>query len=213
MKYYFFDFDGTLADSGEAAVIAIQKAFQKQGYRIPTRAEIDYYMGIPIEVSFPKMTRIMMTDDELHQLMDVFRSYYKQIEEKYLTLFDGIRDVLKELTNCHKHLFVVSSKHSNALIRNLEQLDIKKYFEDVSGSDNVSNYKPHPEGILSLIEKHHINPNESIRIGDAIFDIQMGQSAHIQTAAVSWGAHDIQELRKEHPDYILTKPIDILSIQ
>ena len=40
---------------------------------------------------------------------------------------------------------VVSSKHSTALKRNLEFLEIASYFEGVIGSDQVENYKPAPD--------------------------------------------------------------------
>lgn len=213
MENYFFDFDGTLADSGDAAAIAIQKSFKKEGYPVPNRDEIDYYMGIPIEISFPKMAHVDMTEDQLQQLMSVFRLDYRQIEEKYLCLFDGIKNVLQQLTNCQKKLFVVSSKHSNALLRNLDQLGITEYFTSIIGSDNVSHFKPHPEGILLLMKKYQLDPTQSVMIGDAIFDIQMGKSAYVHTAAVCWGAHKSEELAKENPDYLLTQPNEILSIK
>ncbi|WP_252902762.1 HAD hydrolase-like protein [Paucilactobacillus hokkaidonensis] len=54
MENYIFDFDGTLADSGQAAVLATQSAFKEFNLATPTTSQIEYYMGIPIEVSFKK---------------------------------------------------------------------------------------------------------------------------------------------------------------
>lgn len=55
MKNYIFDFDGTLTDSEQCSIIATQQAFQNQGYKVPTAEQITYYMGVPIEKSFPLM--------------------------------------------------------------------------------------------------------------------------------------------------------------
>lgn len=55
MENYMFDFDGTLADSGETAVLATQATFKDFGLSLPSSDQIRGYMGIPIEKSFPLM--------------------------------------------------------------------------------------------------------------------------------------------------------------
>lgn len=121
MKTYIFDFDGTLANSGKTGVLATQAAFKDFKLPTPTIDNINYFMGIPIEVSFKKIApKHHFTVSEFQELLAVFRKYYQDFEAQNLTLFPEIEPTLKLLINQGKNLYVVSSKHSTALLRNLQ---------------------------------------------------------------------------------------------
>ncbi|MDV4149377.1 HAD family hydrolase [Clostridium sp. AL.422] len=212
MKNYIFDFDGTLADSGSTAIFATQAAFKKVGLIIPSEELIEHYMGIPIEISFRKMANKDFTDKEFEDLLNNFRDNYKKFEIENLRLFTDMDKVLSELYKNEKNLFVVSSKHSTALIRNLEQLKILKYFKGVSGSDNVENFKPAPDGILNILKRFNINKEDTVMIGDATYDLQMGRSADVKSCGVTWGAHKVEELKNENPDYLISDVKEILNL-
>ena len=102
-----------------------------------------------------------------------------------------------------KQLFVVSSKKTDVLIRNLEILDIDHLFTEVIGSDKVNHYKPSPDGINYILNKYQLENEETIYIGDAIFDMQMANSSKVASCAVTWGTHSIEELKSENPTYII----------
>lgn len=213
MQNYIFDFDGTLANSGKTGVLATQAAFRELTLPVPQADLINYYMGIPIEVSFKKMVPDHnFTDQEFAELLTCFRQYYHKLEAANMTLVKGILPALQRLSEQGKQLYVVSSKHSKALLRNLRELKISRYFADVVGSDQVVHFKPAPDGVLAVIKLYNLNPHDCVMIGDAIFDLQMGKSAGIHTCGVTWGAHDTVSLLKEHPDYILATPDDLPTI-
>lgn len=213
MKNFIFDFDGTLADSGKTGVLATQTAFKKFCLDIPSEETINYFMGVPIEVSFKKMaSKYVFEKQEFQELLTCFRDFYKQFEADNLKLFPDMREVLKSLKEKNKALFVVSSKHSTALLRNLSDFEVDKYFQDIVGSDQVTHFKPDPEGLLTLIDKFNLDVNNSVMIGDAIFDLQMGKSAGIKTCGVVWGAHNTETLRQENPNYLLHQPVELLNI-
>ncbi len=153
MDAYIFDFDGTLANSGSTGILATQAAFQQFNLSIPSNETINYYTGIPIEKSFKKMAvGHTFKEEEFDELLSAFRKYYKAYEQENLTLFPQIKEVLQNLRHSGKKLYVVSSKHSTALKRNLKFLEIASYFEGVIGSDQVENYKPAPDGVLYIVK-------------------------------------------------------------
>lgn len=50
-------------------------------------------------------------------------------------------------------------------------------------------------------------------IGDAVFDLQMGQAAHVKTCGVTWGAHSKTELQQAHPDFLISDMRELLKIK
>ena len=212
MQYYIFDFDGTLADSKRCSVLATQKAFCELGLTEPSEEKIEHYMGIPIEVSFKKMAEIEFAEASFEELLVTFRKAYKEFENESLTVFTGIPEVLEKLVQEDKQLFVVSSKKSGVLLRNLQTLQIDTYFKDIIGSDKVTHYKPHPDGILKLVELYDLNPEETIMIGDAIFDLQMAKAAGVQSCGVTWGSHSKEKLQKENPTILIDEVKQLASL-
>lgn len=201
-KNLIFDFDGTIADSKECSIVATQKSFKERGLEEPTVNLIEYYMGIPIEKSFSLMSSVDLDDHQLEALIKTFRQNYKEVESSYLKLYKHMTEQLQSLSK-DKQLFVVSSKKTDVLIRNLEILDIDHLFTEVIGSDKVNHYKPSPDGINYILNKYQLENEETIYIGDAIFDMQMANSAKVASCAVTWGTHNIEELKSENPTYII----------
>ena len=211
--HYIFDFDGTLADSKQCSILATQAAFKKCQLTIPTTEQIEYYMGIPIEQSFKEMAGQPFTEESFQQLLTTFRTFYKQYENETLQLFPNMKDVLHTLHRKKVNCFVVSSKKTDVLQRNLKALGIESFFTACIGSDQVKHYKPHPDGILTLLERFHLEAKDCVMIGDAIFDIQMGKAAKCQTCAVTWGSHCEEKLIKEQPDFIIRDVKELLQVE
>ena len=212
MKAIIFDFDGTLADSGECGLLATQKAFKECNLPVPTKKEVDYYMGIPIEQSFHEMTNHTLKDEQFTQLLQLFRQAYKEFEEQTITAFPHIDEVLSTLQQHGLLLFVVSSKKTDVLYRNLQKLQLDRFFTDWIGSDQVEHYKPHPDGILKIVERYSLDITKCVMVGDAIFDIQMGKAAGCETVAVNWGSHSQMQLLKEEPSFFAHEVRDLYNL-
>ncbi|WP_251545784.1 HAD family hydrolase [Limosilactobacillus caecicola] len=209
---YFFDFDKTLASSGDASVKATKQAFQDNGLTVPTTDEILDFMGIPAEVSFPKMAAEPLDQAQTQKVVDRFREVYSDYELESTKLYPGIQAMLDKLTQRHKNLFIVSSKQTDAVDRNLNNLKIRHYFKDVVGCDQVDHYKPAPDGILLLLDKYQLQKEDSVMIGDARYDLQMGKAAGVQTCGVTWDAFDVESLKREHPTYLIDAPLELLPL-
>ena len=109
-------------------------------------------------------------------------------------------------------LFVLSSKKTDVLYRNLQSLQLDKYFTDWIGSDQVTYYKPHPDGIHTIMKRYGQQPHACIMIGDAIFDIEMGHAAGCHTCAVAWGSHSVTSLQQAKPTYLVKETRELLTL-
>lgn len=215
MQNFLFDFDGTIADSGDAAARATQACFKDFNLEVPSAETVRYYMGVPIETFIPELVEKQdkhYSNEQFEKMYDSFRRHYGEIEQETTTLFPQMEFTLKTLKHQGKRLFVVSSKSWASLKRNLQALGIVELFEDLIGSDQVKHYKPAPDGVLMLIKKYQLNKDNSVMIGDAKYDLQMGKAAGIKTCGCLWDTFDDKLLEAENPDFLLKKPIELLNI-
>lgn len=212
MDNFFFDFDNTLANSSNVAVLATQRAYTAKGLAAPTREAIISYMGVPIEVSFAKMATVSLDDTALEDLFTEFREQYQRAETTGITLFDGMAATIAELNRRGKRLYVVSSKNSVPLQRNLDQVGLGQSFAAISGSDMVAHYKPAPDGVRNLLQRFDLDATHSVMIGDAKYDIRMGHNAGVATAGAMWGAADPAAVKAEKPTYLLDTPAELLNL-
>ena len=158
MQNFLFDFDGTIADSGDAATLATQACFKDFDLEVPTAETVRYYMGVPIETFIPELVEKQgkhYSAEQFEAMYDSFRRHYGEIEQETTTLFPQMKDTLTALKDAGKKLFIVSSKASTSLKRNLKALGIADLFDDLIGSDQVEHYKPAPDGVLMVVEKYH----------------------------------------------------------
>lgn len=149
-------------------------------------------MGIPIEESFLKLADRPLDEATLAELIDTFRHTYQSIEKDYIYEFAGITEAITSLYNQGKKLFVVSSKKSDVLERNLSAIGLNHLIIEAVGSDQVSAYKPNPEGIHTIVQRYNLNSKQTVYIGDSTFDVEMAQRAGVQSAAVTW-VHMMQD--------------------
>ncbi len=84
-------------------------------------------MGIPIEESFLKLADRPLDEAALAKLIDTFRHTYQSIEKDYIYEFAGITEAITSLYNQGKKLFVVSSKKSDVLERNLSAIGLNHF--------------------------------------------------------------------------------------
>lgn len=91
-------------------------------------------MGIPIEESFLKLADRPLDEAALAKLIDTFRHTYQSIEKDYIYEFAGITEAITSLYNQGKKLFVVSSKKSDVLERNLSAIGLNHLITEAVGS-------------------------------------------------------------------------------
>ncbi|WP_295729091.1 HAD family hydrolase [uncultured Limosilactobacillus sp.] len=210
MNNFMFDFDGTLADSGEVVSVATQKAFIKNNLPAPTKQQILDYMGLPIETFFP-MLAPQTSAKVLEQLYADFRFFCTQNEDQGTKFFDGVIPTLQKLHHTGKHLFILSSNSSETIYHHLKRFKIDQLFTEVVGSDMVKNFKPNPESVNRVVHDFNLNRDHSVMIGDARYDLQMGKNAAVKTCGATWGAFNVASLKQERPTYLIDRPQQLLK--
>ena len=208
---YIFDFDGTLANT--QTVIFQSWVLTCEQLDLPTvsLSQIRSMMGW----SLVKIAQTIAKSEDMDIVQTLILTYKKNYqvicntESSPIKLFDGTIEMLQNLKDSGKMLFVVSAKSSQTLNLTLKQLEIKKFFVEIIGADDVVFVKPNPEAIETLVSKYNLIKSETVMIGDALVDIQIGQNAKVKTCGVTWGATDPKIMATFGADWIVNKVSEI----
>lgn len=176
-------------------------AFEQFGYPTPTPEQLRADRGKPHFVKFTGyLKKQALSPVKMDRLMEVFWDKYKKYENMLLEPYDLSRESLLELKGNGHHLGVISNKATKALLRSLAAVDLLDLMEVVIGLDNMNQHKPNPEAIFTAWEKIPMAKEETVMIGDTIYDMQMGKMAGTKTVGITWGGSSAQTLRAENPD-------------
>jgi len=171
-----FDMDGVLVDSLDAWWKSLNQALKKFGYNEISRDEfIREYWGHDLFDNIKKMNISMDVGKLCNKL------YKMNVDD--VKIYPGVKTVLQRLEKYKKSIITNTPKDSAVEI--LRRLDIKKYFEFVLTSDDVSIAKPSPEIILKSCEILGVKVEDVILVGDTISDVKAGRSAGCRVVGIN----------------------------
>ncbi|MFC4404919.1 pyrophosphatase PpaX [Gracilibacillus xinjiangensis] len=202
-----FDLDGTLIDTNELIIASFTHTVEKFGDRPYTREEIIDFIGPPLTDSLQKVN-----PNSVEEAMATYREHNYANHEKYVKAYPTVVDTMNKLKDAGYKLGIVTTKLSDTAKLGLEITGMANIFEVLIGLDDVENAKPHPEPILTAIEKLQANPMTTLMVGDNYHDIEAGHNAGVQTAGVAWTIKGREILESHHPTYMLEQMSDLLQI-
>jgi len=96
----------------------------------------------------------------------------------------------------HAVWFVTSAKDEE-LEHHMQELEAEGRIHGVVNSSDVENGKPAPDLFEEALRKAEASADETVAVGDAIWDVESAEGAGIRTVAVlSGGAFDEEDLRE-----------------
>ena len=67
--------------------------------------------------------------------------------------------------------------------------------------------------IKHLLKEKNFSNGDMVYVGDEVRDIKAAKKARVRVIAVTWGLNSRKILEKEHPDYLVDRPQELLKIQ
>lgn len=205
MKLALFDVDGTLMDSQAMILASLTAAFTSEDLPLPSREEM---LGI-VGLSLVKAMAALRPDDEA-ECHERLAQSYKQAFWTYRTdksfpevPFDGALDLLRRLQARDDVLIGIATGKSQRGVRHIiDQFGLEGVFATIQTSDDAPS-KPHPGMILQAMSETGARPEDTVMIGDALFDIDMAHAAGVKAVAVGWGFQPQGVLARARPHAIV----------
>lgn len=204
MKYVIFDFDGTLVDSQLALLSAWNAVAEKYHFKKVKLEELEDLKKISIK------ERSKLYNVPLYKLPIIMPYFYQSYKKciKEITLFKGIKELLIEIKNRGYHIAIISSNSKENIASFLEGNEIEGIStilcsSHIFGKDKV---------IQKFLKENKLNSAEVIYIGDEQRDIVACKKVGIKIVWVDWGYDAFEVIQGEKPDYIVSKPIEIVDV-
>ncbi|BAC13669.1 phosphoglycolate phosphatase [Oceanobacillus iheyensis HTE831] len=200
VKTILFDFDGTIANTLPLCFEAFRTVFKEFDQVILTNDEIKEMFG-------PSETEIIQLNvkhpDKL-QAIERFYEVYETLHPSYVKPMEDLHNLLDELDGNGINLGIVTGKAKRSLDISLQQLNIRSNFAVVITGDDVTNPKPHGEGVILAMQELSVTPEEVLFVGDSEADILAGKEANVTTVGVHWSEEVQSADFNTKPDYYLT---------
>lgn len=200
-----FDFDGTIADTFDAAVKILNRLAPEYGYE-------------PVTEEMQKEFKKLGTKKALKafgvswfQFIRIGRRAIRELKHDISTInmFPGMPGVFKELQKRGITMGILSSNTKE---------NIQRFFEE-NGLEGVFEYIV-PSGLMwgkarklkKVLKKRKLSKEELIYVGDETKDIIASHKVGSRIIAVTWGYNGEEALVGYEPDWVAKKPQDIVTI-
>ena len=174
---FIWDLDGTLLDSYEAILAGIEETYHQ--FSLPYNKE--KVRAFILKYSIQDLLEQVAKDRGLDVgLLNQVRAQSLAEKNAQVVLMPGAREVLAWADKQGIQQFVYTHKGDNALTI-LRDLGLDVYFTEILTSQSGFARKPSPEAATYLINKYHLNPEQTYYIGDRTLDINFAQNSGIQS--------------------------------
>lgn len=187
MKYQavFFDLDGTLLDTSEGVMCAIDSITEAFNLRSLSTVEKQSFIGPPIQVSFER--QYSLTKERAWEIATRWREVYKDEYLFYAKPYDGIYELLTFCREMGLKTAVATNKREDYTRTLLEYFGFTKYFDCICGTDMAGTLTK-PELIRRCMDRVDItDPEKCLMVGDTEGDLAAAKAAGVSFLGVTYG--------------------------
>lgn len=210
-KLAIFDLDGTLLNTVEDLGNATNYALEQCGFPIHPIDEYYQMVGRGIYNLFrAAIPSEYANEDNVQKMASYFIPYYDEHKCDYTRPYDGIPEMLRNITGRGVRLAVASNKYQDGAEKLVHHFFGDYEFVKILGQREGQPIKPDPAIVDQILaEVPYISKAETVYVGDSNVDMQTGANAKVRTIGVSWGFRGREELAAYHPSAIIDTPEDL----
>ncbi|GIO37739.1 hydrolase [Paenibacillus antibioticophila] len=196
-----FDIDGTLIHTEQAVLGSLQKLLKQNYNREMSQQDLAFVLGIPGAVSLRRLG-IEYVDLANKRWNDLMGEYRHTVH-----VYEGVRQLLTDLREQSALTGVVTSKTYQEFLDDFVPFGLVHDLTYAICADDTNLHKPHPEPLLKFLEMSGARAEESIYIGDTIYDYECARDAGVDFGLALWGCRQPDAIpakyKFEHPSDIL----------
>lgn len=198
-KHWIFDWSGTLVDDLALVVSATNHVMQH--YRKPLFDRESFRQSF--RLPYAEFYQEVLPEVSLEEVEDRFREGFA-ISDEAVPVLPHAAEFL-ELLQQHGHsMYILTSMDQAAFEQQQSENGLQKYFKQT-----YSGVLDKRELIDTILTEHHLDPVETVFLGDMVHDIETAHHGGIASIALETGYDSAEKLSHTNPT-ILVKNLSAL---
>lgn len=211
IKAIIFDLDGTLCDTMEDLLTAMNGMLRHFGWRERSREELLRFINRGarnfVSDSMPEGSFETIYDETVDRAIEVYNGCYAECYCEKTAEYEGMTELLSELKKDFR-LGVLSNKQEFFVKDIIDRL-FPDIFDSVHGQVEEVPTKPDPEALMRNLADMGVCAEECVFVGDSDVDMKTGKNSGMYTVGVSWGYRSPEILLSAGADAICNTASDI----
>lgn len=199
------DVDGTLLDTNYLQVLAWWQAFEDAGRGPIPMSAIHRAIGIPSE----GLVRHLIGEDD-DKAVDAHSRRYEPLRE-HVTPLPRTADLLRACAGRGLAVVLATSGKESDLEWMLPAIGADDAVTGATTSADVDDGKPEPDLLTTAMRDHGLDPQRTVVVGDAVWDVEAAQRAGLPCIGLTCGGISAQELRDAGAAAVYDDPADLLE--
>lgn len=212
LRLVVFDVDGTLIDSQNHILAAMEQAFAAAGATLPGREAVLSIVGLSLPAAVERLVP-HLAEDTRAEIVAAYKQSFGELRTRSLSpLFPGATEALRALHARPEVLLgVATGKSRRGLAHVLDAHRLEGHFATIQVADDHPS-KPHPSMLRAALAETGTEAARAVMVGDTTFDIEMGRAAGVATVGVAWGYHPAGDLAAAGADRVIGRFADLLPV-
>ena len=192
VKAVVLDVDGTLMDTNYLHTEAWARAFDEVGHRVP-RVRLHKEVGKGAGL----LIREFVDDEETVEKIQNLHSEFYGEQQVYGHPLPGAKELISSLKERGYEVWFVTSAKDEELEHHMQELEAEESVDGVVNSSAVENPKPAPDIFEETLRRAGATADETVAVGDTVWDVEAARGAGIRTVAVLTGGAYHEEALEE----------------
>jgi phosphoglycolate phosphatase len=202
IRAVLFDFDMTLMDTSYIINECTNMLADAKGLKRVSLEETLAVIGLSIEDSW-----LTLWGKFEPEWLELYRNEFRLKEEEGFRPFPGTMDTPARLREAGIKTGVVSNRRFARSA--VEKSGMSGLFDVIIGLENVANAKPHPEPILTALDKIGVPPERAVYVGDTLIDMNTAVSAGVRGLGMTTGNYGAKQLREAGAKWVCSDLTEI----
>jgi phosphoglycolate phosphatase len=208
-----FDLDGTLLDSIEDLTDSMNIVLDGFGFPGHDAEACKNFVGDGVEMfalrALPENRRDEAT---VAQCAAEMRAEYRKRWSLRTRPYDGIPELLDDLTLRHLKLAVLSNKPEESTKEMVAELLSKWRFYPVAGARSSVPKKPDPILAIEISQQLRVPADKFLYLGDTGTDMKTARGAGMFAVGALWGFRTAEELKDTGAEVLVAHPSEVLQL-
>jgi phosphoglycolate phosphatase len=201
-----FDFDGTVADTGEGIRKSVAYSLEKMGFPMLSESMLSRFIGPPLHDSYKEYCG--MTDEQAETAIVRYRERYVDTGLYESHLYPGMATLLQALHEAGAYVAIASAKPQFMLERLAAYYKINGYLDDIVGV-GLDRHSADKRDLIQRALKPGLAPREACMVGDRCFDIEAARALGVVALGANYGYALPGELTESGADAVFESVRDL----